>query len=535
MSAKPTKVPGFPKPPTSISAELRKFLEAIVEAIEIRLGRRGDPLDRAVTLRELIDSGIASTKAAIPFDPNNVGAGNRGFQNPDDLIETDVPMQVVGFTVAAAYSQVIISWTFPNYRYHSQTQIWSHTSDSIGDATLAGVSTGRIFVDPIGSGASRYYWARHQNQENKVGPWNDTDGTLGQTATDVAHQLGVLSNAITSSQLATSLADPIGNLPANTNSEINTINSSITSINSTVAGHTTSIQTNVTSIDGVEAQYSVKIDNNNHVSGFGLSSTLVDATQTSAFIIRAERFAIIDRANTSVGLTNSPSADVVPFVIDSGNTYIKMAMIKDADITNAKIGDLSADKINAGTIGAAYIGANSIDASKVVIDGSVLVSDNSTNPPTLTIGPTSITAAYIGNAEISTLKLAGQAVTIPSSDGTSSAQTFTTTETELASVTFTSSGNPVFINASAYFKNYVSDEGASYYFRLYRNTTKVVEHNLQIGAVDISTGSGTNGSISFKETPSSGSVTYKIKAVRQSGNGTITAYESRVTCLEVKR
>ena len=263
------------------------------------------------------------------------------------------------------------------------------------------------------------------------------------------------SNAITSSQLATSLADPIGNLPANTNSEINTINSSITSINSTVAGHTTSIQTNVTSIDGVEAQYSVKIDNNNHVSGFGLSSTLVDATPTSAFIIRADRFAIIDPADTTVGLTNSPSAALLPFVIDSGNTYIKMAMIKDADITNAKIGDLSADKINAGTIGAAYIGANSIDASKVVIDGSVLYSDNSTNPPTLTIGPTSITAAYIGNAEISTLKLAGQAVTIPSSDGTSSAQTFTTTETELASVTFTSSGNPVFINASAYFKNYV--------------------------------------------------------------------------------
>ena len=208
------------------------------------------------------------------------------------------------------------------------------------------------------------------------------------------------------------------------------------------------------------------------MSGFGLSSTLVDATPTSAFIIRADRFAIIDPADTTVGLTNSPSAALLPFVIDSGNTYIKMAMIKDADITNAKIGDLSADKINAGTIGAAYIGANSIDASKVVIDGSVLVSDNSTNPPTLTIGPTSITAAYIGNAEISTLKLAGQAVTIPSSDGTSSAQTFTTTETELASVTFTSSGNPVFINASAYFKNYVSDEGASYYFRLYRNTTK---------------------------------------------------------------
>ena len=29
------------------------------EAQEIRLGRRGDPKDRAITLRELIDSGLA--------------------------------------------------------------------------------------------------------------------------------------------------------------------------------------------------------------------------------------------------------------------------------------------------------------------------------------------------------------------------------------------------------------------------------------------------------------------------------------------
>ena len=144
-------------------------------------------------------------------------------------------------------------------------------------------------------------------------------------------------------------------------------------------------------------------------------------------------------------------------------------------------------------------------------------------------------STYIRNAAVDTLQLAGQAVTIPTSDGTSGAQTFTTTETELASATYTSTGNPVLITGTAYFKNYVSDEGASYYFRLYRGTTKIVEHNLQIGAVDISTGSGTNGSISFKETPSAGSVTYKLKALRQSGNGTITAYESRVTCLEVKR
>ena len=191
MSDRATKVPGFPKPPTSISAELRKFLETLVEAIEIRLGRRGDPLDRAVTLRELIDSGMAKTLLALPFDPNRITTKNIGFQDPNKLIETDTPLQVTGFAVAGAYSQVIISWTFPNYRYHSQTEIWSHTSNVLGDATLAGVSTGRILVDPIGSGASRYYWARHVNQEGAYGAWNSTTGTLGQTATDVAHQLNV--------------------------------------------------------------------------------------------------------------------------------------------------------------------------------------------------------------------------------------------------------------------------------------------------------------------------------------------------------
>ena len=146
-------------------------------------------------------------------------------------------------------------------------------------------------------------------------------------------------------------------------------------------------------------------------------------------------------------------------------------------------------------------------------------------------------STYIRNAAVDTLQLAGLAVTIPSSSGTSSGQTFTTTETELATQTFTSTGNPVLITGTAYFKNFVSNQGASYYFRLYRvgDSNPLVEHNLQIGAVDISTGSGTNGSITFKETPSAGSVTYKLKALRQSGNGTITAYESRITCLEVKR
>lgn len=231
MSADPTKVPGFPKVPASANPELRQYLEKVSEAVEIRLGRRGDPIDRAVTLRELIDSGMAKRLLARPFDPNRGGPNTIDFTDPDSLIDTDIPLRPTGFSVNGAYSQINMSWDFPNYKGHNQTEIWGHATNVIGSATLVGVSTGMVYVDPVGSGVSKYYWIRHVNTKGVHGPWNSTTGTLGQTATDVAHMLNVLTGAITSGQLATALATPINNLPNNTTSELATINAAIDAIN----------------------------------------------------------------------------------------------------------------------------------------------------------------------------------------------------------------------------------------------------------------------------------------------------------------
>ena len=75
----PTKVPGIPKPPSDVSPQLRRYLESVSEALEIRLGRRGDVRDRAITLRELIDTGLAIDLASNPFNPNNPSTD---FGNP---------------------------------------------------------------------------------------------------------------------------------------------------------------------------------------------------------------------------------------------------------------------------------------------------------------------------------------------------------------------------------------------------------------------------------------------------------------------
>ena len=408
---KVTKLPGIPKPPSDVSPALRAYLEALAEAIEIRLGRRGDPVDRAVTLRELIESGLAKELRANPFDPNNP-AGNIGFIDPTEAIRTETPLRPTSLSVSGAYSQILIFWDFPLYLNHSQTEIWSYPTNSLGDATLTGVSTGGTYIDPVGSGVQRFYWIRHVNTAGTFGPWNSTSGTQAATATDVAHQLAVLGGAITASQLATSLATPIGNLPANTNQTIATTNGTVSGINTTVGNHTVSIQEQTTSIGGLEAQYSVKIDNNGHVSGFGLSSVVVNGTPTSAFIIRADKFAVIDPANTTIGLTNSPPPATIPFFIDGGVTYIKAAAILNASITNAKISDLNADKINAGFIQAARIQAGTLTADKLSIAGSQITSQQINGVYYLMIGAAAITTANIGNAQIGTLQLAGNSVTV---------------------------------------------------------------------------------------------------------------------------
>lgn len=466
--SRPTIVPGIPKPPATVDPQTKVYLENLAEAVEIRLGRKGDPRDRAVTLRELIDSGLAKDLKASAWDPNNYGAGNIGFApEPNPILSS--PPQPTSFTASGAYSMIILNWDFPRYANHSHTEIWSHDQDVLGDAQLTGIDSGRVFTDPVGSGVSRYYWIRHISTSDIEGPWNASSGTSAATATDVAHQLSVLAGAITSSELATDLATPIGNLPSNTNSElsslqsqINTLSnvaawasgtaysltdlvtysgnlyecatahtasssnqpsgttsnntywtyvgaftslasavasntSSITDINyisassnsaaavaidsldSTVDGHTLTISNQASSINGLEGQYSVKIDNNDHVSGFGLSSSAVDGTPTSAFIIRADKFAIIDPADTTTGLTNSPPADTVPFFIDNGNTYIKTAMIEDASIDTAKIGTINGNKITAHTITSNRISTDKLDASTIKLDSNVLTEASNGN------------------------------------------------------------------------------------------------------------------------------------------------------------
>lgn len=77
------------------------------------------------------------------------------------------------------------------------------------------------------------------------------------------------------------------------------LSQAILQLDTTVGEHATSIQQQALSIDGLSAQYTVKIDNNGFMSGFGLASEPIDGVPFSEFLAMADRFAVIN-PNASV-------------------------------------------------------------------------------------------------------------------------------------------------------------------------------------------------------------------------------------------
>ena len=208
LTNRPTKLPGFPKVPDDLSPQARQYLLAVVEALEIRLGRKGDPRDRAITLRELIDSGLAKELKAAPFDPNNTTDSNRGFGDPD-IVDSAVPLTPTSFTASGAFENIHLTWDYPRYRGHSLTEIWRHTSNTIGDAILVATSNSRAYADPVGSGSVvYYYWIRHKNTGDVVGAWSSVQSA--QTEANVNFLLDALSTDVTGSPLSTFLSSDVG-------------------------------------------------------------------------------------------------------------------------------------------------------------------------------------------------------------------------------------------------------------------------------------------------------------------------------------
>jgi hypothetical protein len=155
------------------------------------------------------------------------------------------------------------------------------------------------------------------------------------------------------------------------------------------------------------AQYTVKTDVNGKISGFGMAND----GATSAFEIITDRFAIV---NTALGVTK------FPFIVDAVyGVVMDVALIKDATITSAKIENLTADKLTVpdiGTIWEAIINLGKITNAFIgdTIQSTIYTPGaGGTGWKIDKAGTIRGQGLIVEDAAIGTLKIAGNAVTVP--------------------------------------------------------------------------------------------------------------------------
>lgn len=123
--------------------------------------------------------------------------------------------------------------------------------------------------------------------------------------------------------------------------------------------NTAVVQTHAQSINGLEAQYTVKVDVNGKVAGYGLATTPKNGTPESKFIVNADRF----------GVGSTGKADIFPFTVDTRQNRVgvngELVVNGKAIIDRLNVGDIHGDKITANTLNANRLKAGSVTADKI--------------------------------------------------------------------------------------------------------------------------------------------------------------------------
>jgi hypothetical protein len=150
--------------------------------------------------------------------------------------------------------------------------------------------------------------------------------------------------------------------------------SDITTLQVSVGENTAAIQQEATvraqETGELFAQYTVKIDTNGYVSGFGLASTANNSTPFSEFVIRADSFSVASPSGPGI-------TPIVPFVVNTTQqtingvtvppgVYMDAAFIKNGTITNAKIGNAAIDDAKIANLSASKITAGSVAVGEFV-------------------------------------------------------------------------------------------------------------------------------------------------------------------------
>ncbi|WP_260524188.1 host specificity protein J [Serratia sp. PL7] len=218
------------------------------------------------------------------------------------------PPALASFTTASQVMGIIINWAFPPGAEDTQrTEIWySRQSNGSGKMHLGDYAYPQRSHTMSGLAAGVQFWfqARLVDRLGNAGPW--TAWTQGTSSSDANEILDYLTGQITQTQLGKELLGPIEDASQ------------------------------------LKDMWAVKVgktaDGKMYTAGIGVGVENTPTGMQSQVLMLADRFAFLNMTNGVVS---------TPFAIDSGQTFINSAFIKDGTITNAKIGEyIQSDNYN---------------------------------------------------------------------------------------------------------------------------------------------------------------------------------------------
>lgn len=356
-------------------------LRAIVDGWHVRNGSAGTGDARFVTLSE-----INNLQSTIQQDTKN--SISRAIANyPEPTLTPGQINRIINDLQASVMA----------------SQLWQELGSTIGkiDLSLATEIEKQLGINTIQGSAIKSLQTVTNNQATqisgiltRVGANESAILTEQQTRIDNDNAI-----ATSTSLQFSSVNNSLSALQTQQTTTANTVSahtSSITSLQASVGSNATAIQLEAdarATADGqINSKYTVKIDSNGYVTGFGLISTANNSTPYSEFIVRADKFA--------VGSPSGPEiTPTTPFLVTTTNTtmpdgtvyppgvYIDYGVVKYLTGAFIDAGLLHAAKIYTGSQYVDFeskydIPAVSSSSVKMAITGAQVASNKTVGPIT---------------------------------------------------------------------------------------------------------------------------------------------------------
>lgn len=244
---------------------------------------------------------------------------------------------------------------------------------SLGQTTASQAQTLNSLTTRVG-GAESSISTLNTTTENQANSLSSLSSRIGSAESAITSEQTTRANAdnALSTKIDTQMASVSGTVSAiqqhltNTADRVSAVANAVTSLNTTLGGVSTALQTEATvrqtADNDMYAKYTVKIDQNGYVSGYGLMSTANNSTPMSEFIVRADRFAIGSPSGAGI----SPQ---IPFVAITtpqtvGGKYLRPGVY----IKDGFIGRLQVDRLEIMALGGYFSVVNFING---ICEGTV--------------------------------------------------------------------------------------------------------------------------------------------------------------------